>query len=431
MHCRFATRRRSSVFFANCLLACGAIFAGFVATGSPGASASGHNTALGGADSATCTDPVVTDRYDGFRVGVPSGWYLSSTGGLIVVSRDFTDQYEGFVQTAYVSRTQSPSVFLSKILGALAHRVSSASESLTFQLAGANATLTGHVGKVAIAGAASVSFRPVQGRFGSELGAVSGYWAPASQLAGERGLLASIGACYAPEAGTLFRFYKDPVYGYTLPPGWTVGHRTSDLLFLDDGPDASANYLFVGPYTSGQGVTDGQSLMTYVFRQLGLSIDTVLTTLSAPNQTSVTGATEQEFITQFLCHVGSKPLVGVARVISSTGGGVTTGVLRVALATPQLWNSLNGALIWVMYGIQHDFTQDLLAIQQAQEQLAGFSRQVAGFDQALNGTDLVRDPATGIQYEAPYSDYQNTGPQGPGYYIGPPGAEHKLTLLTH
>ena len=64
------------------------------------------------------------------------------------------------------------------------------------------------------------------------------------------------------------------------------------------------------------------------------------------------------------------------------------------LGGPELWNSLNSALLSVMYGIQHFFTQDLQTIQQAQEQLAGFSQQVAGFDQALNGTDLVVDPTT-------------------------------------
>ena len=115
-------------------------------------------------------------------------------------------------------------------------------------------------------------------------------------------------------------------------------------------------------------------------------------------------------------------------MISDTGGGATSGALRIALATPALWNSLNGELIWIAYSIQHSFTQDLQAILRTQQQLAGFSQQVAGFDHALNGTDLVRDPATGIQYEAPYSAYSQTGPGGPGYYLGSPGSEHKLVI---
>jgi hypothetical protein len=156
----------------------------------------------------------------------------------------------------------------------------------------------------------------------------------------------------------------------------------------------------------------------------------VLATESAPNTTGANGATNQEAIIDFLGHTGGKKLHGVVRVISSTGGGVTSGALRIALATPQLWNSLNGGLIWVAYGIQHDFTQDLRTILRTQQQLAGFAQQVAGFDQALNGTDIVQDPSTGIQYEAPYSNYNRSGPNGPGYYAGSPGSERKLDLVT-
>ena len=51
-------------------------------------------------------------------------------------------------------------------------------------------------------------------------------------------------------------------------------------------------------------------------------------------------------------------------------------------------------------------------------------------DQALDGTDLVEDPATGEQFEAPYSDYSQSGPDGPGYYVGSPGSETKLNVIT-
>ena len=104
--------------------------------------------------------------------------------------------------------------------------------------------------------------------------------------------------------------------------------------------------------------------------------------------------------------------------------------MRIALATPPLWDSLNGALIWDAYSIEHNFTQDLEAIQQQQEKLAGFAQQVAGFDQALDGTDLVEDPATGEEFEAPYTAYNPNGPDGPGYYTGSPGAQTKLVIIT-
>ncbi len=130
---------------------------------------------------------------------------------------------------------------------------------------------------------------------------------------------------------------------------------------------------------------------------------------------------EQEVITEFLGTTGSKQVHGLVRTIASTGGGATSGVLRIALATPPLWDSLNGALIWDTFSIEHDFTQDLAAIQQQQEQLAGFSQQVGGFDQALTSTDLVEDPATGQEFEAPYTAYSQSGPDGPSYYTGSPG----------
>jgi hypothetical protein len=53
-----------------------------------------------------------------------------------------------------------------------------------------------------------------------------------------------------------------------------------------------------------------------------------------------------------------------------------------------------------------------------------------GFDQALEGTDLVRDSATGQTFEAPYSAYRASGPDGPGYYTGSPGNLKKLQILT-
>jgi hypothetical protein len=373
----------------------------------------------------------VHDRYTGFHIGVPSGWNLSSSGGLIVVSKGYTDQHIGFVQTVYVSRGQSARGFLAKMLSALTQKASRGPESVSFTLTGATtAALSGHVGSVTIAGAATVSFVSVSDTHGSELGVVSGYWAPSGQLAAERAELASVGGCYGPEAGTLFRFYKDQAFGYTLPIGGTVAGEGQDTLYLDAGANASANFLFVGPFSASQGVTDVQTLLQAIFEQHGLTIDTVLARISVPNQPTVTGGTQQELIEEFLGHAGAKAVHGMVRVISSTGGGFTSGTLRIALAAPRLWNSLNGALLWVMYGIQHFFTQDLQSIQQAQEQLAGFSQQVAGFDQALNGTDLVVDPTTGVEYEAPYSAYDSAGPDGPGYYVGSPGGLRKLNIIT-
>jgi hypothetical protein len=396
----------------------------------PGASAAGRAPSQATVASAACADRVVTDSYDGFRVGVPRGWNLESTGGLITVAKDYTGQTNGFVETAYLKHGQSVHAFFTKILAYLAKITTAGSTVLRFHVTGATtATASGRVGSVTVSGKASVRAIGVSAKGRSELGVVSGYFAPTTQVGRERRELASIGGCYSPARGTLFRFFKDSQFGYVMPAGWSVIERP-DLLFLHDGPNASANFLLAGPLPASDGVTDNQSLLNYTMREASVTIDKVLLSVSGPTQTSVTGATEQEVIYFFLGHVGAKAIHGEARVISSTGGGVTSGILRFALTTPKLWNALNGGLMWAALSIQHNFTQDLQAIQQAQQQQAGFAQQVAGFDKALNGTDLVEDPSTGIQYEAPYSDYQNDGPNGPGYYLGNPGDERKLTLLT-
>ncbi len=424
---RFTRRRR---LLPTCLLVIGGCLA-TTALGAlaPSASASGGVAAV---KAVACTDPVVHDSYDGFHIGVPAGWYLSSLSGLIVVFKDYSATTEGVVQTAFVNKNESQSAFLSRILAAFSKNAKSAGNVLTFRLSSpTTAAASGHVGNIVIAGEARVSFMPTVTAHGSELGVVSGYWAPSSQLGAERAKLASIGGCFGLQAGTLSRFVKDQWFGYTLPLGWTVGNEGPDELFLDAGPNASANFLLAGPFlASSSGVTDAASFQQYCFQRLGLTINTVLSRATFPSQTTAAGGTEQEIITEFLGTAGSKQVHGLVRTIASTGGGVTSGVLRIALATPSLWDSLNGALIWDTYSIEHSFTQDLAAIQQQQEQLASFSQQVAGFDQALNSTDLVEDPATGQEFEAPYTAYSPSGPDGPGYYTGSPGDETKLKIIT-
>jgi hypothetical protein len=409
------------------LVACVALLVGVAGT-----SAATEHHSIAASSAGSCHDPIVHDRFDGFRVGVPTGWYLSSVGGLIVVFPDYSERTEAVVQTAFVGSGQSARSFLSRMLAVFAGNAKRSGNVLTFRLTSSTtATVTGRVGTTSLAGAARVSFVTVHTAHGARLGVVSAYWAPTTQLGGLRAKLASVAACYGPEPGTLSRFHQDQAFGYTLPIGWTVGNETSDELFLDDGHDASANFILAGPFLgSSTGVTDAQSLLRYSFGKLGISIKTVLSTATYPTTTTVTGAKQEEVVTEFLGTVGGKKVHGLVRVISDTGGGVTSGALRIALAAPALWNSLNGGLIWITYGIQHSFTQDLQAILRTQQQLAGFSRQVAGFDHALNGTDLLRDPTTGIQYEAPYSAYSQSGPAGPGYYLGSPSSNRKLTVIT-
>lgn len=121
---------------------------------------------------------------------------------------------------------------------------------------------------------------------------------------------------------------------------------------------------------------------------------------------------------------------GIVGALSVSGGGVTSGAIRLALSIPSLWNSVNPALLRVAADIQHDFTQDDQELLRVQQQLQGFAQQVEGFDQALDGTDIVSDPSTGQTFEAPYSAFSATGPDSPGYYTGSPGNLQKLKVVT-
>jgi hypothetical protein len=72
-----------------------------------------------------------------------------------------------------------------------------------------------------------------------------------------------------------------------------------------------------------------------------------------------------------------------------------------------------------MATIQHEFTQDLQELEQLSLEWEQFDLNVQGFDDALTGIVLVKDPATGQVYEASYDSYTD-GSDGPGYY-GPNG----------
>jgi hypothetical protein len=120
---------------------------------------------------------------------------------------------------------------------------------------------------------------------------------------------------------------------------------------------------------------------------------------------------------EFTAHLGG-PVHGLVYANISTGGGVTAGVVRLALSTESEWNAENSGLIQMSGAIQHNFTQDLQQLQQVNQEFQDFSGQVANFDDTLNSQQLVQDPSTGTYYEAPYSSYEVDGPDGAGYYNG-------------
>jgi hypothetical protein len=156
------------------------------------------------------------------------------------------------------------------------------------------------------------------------------------------------------------------------PTATTGSASASRPASIDDGPNASANYVFAQAIPASDGVTDVGSFLRFMLGRLGVSIGTVLASSS-------TGQFEQM---DFLGTIGSKPVHG-GRGRGHSSGGVTSGAIRLAIATTPLWNSVNPALLRVVAGIQHDLTQDDQELLRVQQQIQGFQRQVEGFDRTL------------------------------------------------
>jgi hypothetical protein len=385
---------------------------------------SGHTTSST-APPAACAMARTSDPYDGFHIAVPNGWSLFTLDGTIVVSKDATGTEQVAVLPALMTAGLTPSSFFTASLGVLQKQVALSGGTLSWKIASdraalPSAQLTLHNGHVTMSGAASVKVLSQPTAHSSSQIAFIANWAPVAQFATERATLAGIGACYGPQAATLFRVAKDQVFTYAIPAGWTTSNEGQDNIEISDGNDAYVSYTLAAT-SPGSGVDSAQSFLSWAFGRLGIKVTQVIGSAGSKDQ----------LYEQFLATLSDgRPAHGLVNIVSSTGSGLPSGVIRLALASPARWNSVNGALIQIMSSIQHDFTQDLQQWHRIQEQWQTISRQwqdisrqgntfnqnFQGFDDALNGVDLVHDPTTGDTFEAPYNAYSATGPDGPGYY---------------
>ena len=158
-------------------------------------------------------------------------------------------------------------------------------------------------------------------------------------------------------------------------------------------------------------------LIRYYLNSTGLEDVHALWTDTGPSQTVSSGAEQQTAYEEFTGSIKGVADHGLVYSVADTGSdGFTSGVIRMALSTEGTWNALNSGLIQMAGSIQHKFIQDLEQLQSLNEEWQNFSGQVESFDDVLNQQQLVQDPTTGTYYEAPYSSYDNSGPEGPGYY---------------
>ncbi|HTW97155.1 MAG TPA: hypothetical protein VMD59_00175 [Acidimicrobiales bacterium] len=378
----------------------------------------------GVAGASGCSLPLVRDVYDGFELGVPSGWDLSTLDGEIALSPDASGTEGAILYPALLTKGVTAASLFS---GLMAYEKSSLVKdgASVVETAGhgplPGATLTVRVGSTVLAGSASVRVVPVAAESASELGVFSLVWAPRASYRALAPTLSAISACYAPVRADLFQLFRTNPYTFVMPPGWKVSADETNALELTGFHNAaSVVYELWGPYEAGvnisQAITGPADAIKLLFGQYHLTITQVLTSDVLPNVQTSDGVEGQEYL-EFDATLQGKALHGIAYVETNVNGGSAAGVIRLGLATAALWNSVNGGLIEMMGSIQHNFSQDLQEIQSINQQWQDFSGQVENFDDTLNSQQLVEDPTTGTLYEAPYSSWDADGPNGAGYYL--------------
>jgi hypothetical protein len=383
------------------------------------------------AAASACPLPLTHDRYDGFHIGVPTGWSLSSFNDTIAVTRDTSANEMAVVYPALMTNGLTPATLYASYSHTLEQSAAAAHNQLSFQLTSKagqlpQAVISGRAGNLPVQGRATVSvLRYSTAIAGSEL-VFSAYWAPTARIAADQTTLAGIGRCYGPEAGTLYQVFQDQVFSFALPIGWKVSDEGQDNVDITgDGGQAGASYLLTLLPTSEAGTTP-RSLLEAIFAHLKIQVTRFLYTTDSPQQTTATGGVSGEEVDEFVGRFGGKAIHGLVYVTSSAGGSVTSGVLRMGIAAADQWNAVNSGLIKVMTSIQHSLAPDEAQWQHLTQQWRQFSQTTQQFDDVLNGVQEVRDPTTGQLYAAPYDTYESAGPDGAGYYLQEGGFQQRL-----
>jgi hypothetical protein len=363
-----------------------------------------------------CHLPVAADPYDGFKVGVPSGWDVSSLQGLVSVTANGAGREGALLYPALLTEGVTAHTLLSSFLGYEQKTLNKQGETLAYtEHGGGGATFQVRDGSTVLAGRAGVLALPLRTAVTDQLGVAFAYWAPAAELSAAAPTLAQIGTCYQPSRADLFQIFRNVgAFTFAMPPGWRVSTLNQNYIELNGfGTGASVVYELWGPFEQGvnatQPITSVSSALNYMFNLYGIKVGQVLASYVLPAQ-----ATEYM---EFVGTLGGKTVHGIVNMVASINGATAAGVIRLGLATPALWNSVNGGLVQMMGSIQHNFSGDLQQIAQINQQWQDFSGQVADFDDVLNSQQLVQDPSDGNLYEAPYSAWDQDGPNGPGYYL--------------
>lgn len=372
---------------------------------------------------AGCSLPVTYDPYQGFRVGVPSGWDVLTMGNTIVVSKGSSDAEAAVLFPAALTNSMTPAGFFNSYLHYEQHRLASEGDSLAFKMQASSndlplASLQIRTSTALLMGFARVFLLPLRTQFSSREVVFSSWWAPPSRWAADSADLMNISHCYSTAPAQLFGVFRDQSFTYVMPPGWSVLDEGQDNVDLrGDNNNADVSYLFFGippQYNTPQLALD------HIFQVERTTVTAVLSRVRLPDQQLPAGGVEGQEYEEYLGNFQGKTVHGLVYVLTDSGGSAGTyGVLRLGAATTNLWNAVNGGLIEMMGAVQHSFVQDLEQIQRLDQQWQAESAEEANFDDIINGYQLAQDPNTGQPYLAPYDSFGD-GPEGSGYY-GPNG----------
>ena len=409
---------------AACCLAGTALASPAGATARAGA-ASTPSTSPGRAPSSptltapACSLPQTYDPYQGFRVGVPAGWGLSTMGGMIEVSKDTSGTEAALLYPAALTGGLTPASFFSSYMRYQQKSLAKEGLTLSFKMQPSTAgmpqaSIDIRSSRAVLAGEARVMVLPLRTQFGSQEAVFSAWWAPPSQWAADSAKLIAVRSCYRPAPADLFQVFRDQSFTYLLPPGWRVLDEGQDSLDLRGyGNAAGVSYLFFGVPPQFR---SPPLALAHIFQVEKITVTRVLSITRLPDQPLSTGGIQGQQYEEFLGRALGVTVHGLVYILTDSGSTGTFGVERLGAATTNLWNSVNGGLIEMMGAVQHSFVQDLADIQRLNQQWQAESAQEANFDDIINGQQLVEDPSTGQLFEAPYSSYDPSGPDGGGYY---------------
>ena len=278
-----------------------------------------------------CALPLTHDTYDGFHIGVPAGWSLSSYQDTIMVAKDTAATEAAIVYPTVQTAGLTPASFFTTYMHGLQQFITTSGNAMSsHMLSGPGqmpvASLSGRVGTVRVQGRAMVSMLHYPTALGANQLVFSAYWAPTARLASDSALLAGIGRCYGPETGTVYQVYQDQVFAFALPEGWSVNDEGQDNIDLTgDGGRAYASYLLTLLPTSEAGTTPA-SLLNALFARLKIQVTTTISSINGASSMAM------EFLGQF----GGYAVHGMVWVTSSPGGGEPGG--RCALPCPPRTN---------------------------------------------------------------------------------------------